>query len=311
MNIFMQRDSKVGIVCCSNGQGILNKETIELLQQTLLEIGLTPVFSDCIYAKESVFSGTARERAEALMNFYQNEEIKVIFDISGGDIANEILPYLDFDVIAEADKQFWGYSDLTTIINAIYAKTGKESVLYQVKNLVSGDSKRQIANFTDYIFAEKKDVTSCNYESVQKENRHLIENERTQNRSLFSFAYEFVQKESMQGILVGGNIRCLLKLAGTPYFPEMNKKVLLLEARSGEVPQMVTYLNQLKQMGVFEKINGILLGTFTAMEKKQCVPCIETLVKEYAGCEIPIAITKEIGHGVDSKAIVIGKSICL
>ena len=56
------------------------------------------------------------------MNFYQDREIQMIFDISGGDIANEILPYLDFEVIAENPKPFWGYSDLTTIMNAIYAK---------------------------------------------------------------------------------------------------------------------------------------------------------------------------------------------
>ena len=110
---------------------------------------------------------------------------------------------------------------------------------------------------------------------------------------------------------MGGNIRCLLKLAGTPYWPNMNEKILLLESLGGEVPQMVTFLNQLKQMGVFEKINGILLGTFTTMEKNACTPDIVTLVKQHAGENIPIAVTKEIGHGVDSKAVVIGDYIYL
>lgn len=294
----MLKNSKVGIVCCSNGQSVSNKKIIESLQQTLLEIGLIPVFSDYIYVKESVFSGTAKERAEALMNFYRDEEIKAIFDISGGDLANEILPYLDFDVIAKSDKQFWGYSDLTTIINAIYAKTGRTSVLYQVKNLVLGDSKRQIRNFTAAVFTDENESVSPKGEVTSKS-------------ALFSPEYEFVQKESMQGTLVGGNIRCLLKLAGTPYWPDMSGKVLLLESLGGEVPQMVTFLNQLKQMGVFEKINGILLGTFTEMEKNKCIPDIVTLVKEYAGQDIPIAVTREVGHGMDSKAVVIGKEICL
>ncbi len=34
----------------------------------------------------------------------------------------------------------------------------------------------------------------------------------------------------MDGIVVGGNIRCLLKLAGTPYWPDMREKILLLES---------------------------------------------------------------------------------
>ena len=59
-----------------------------------------------------------------------------IYDISGGDIANQLLPHLDFDSVAKSKAVFWGYSDLTTIINAIYTLTGKESVLYQVKNMV-------------------------------------------------------------------------------------------------------------------------------------------------------------------------------
>lgn len=294
--MILQRNSKVGIVCCSNGQLPSYKEDIESLEKALLDMGLIPVFSEFIYATDSVFSGTARERAKALMDFYIDGEIEAIFDISGGDIANEILPYLDFEIIGKSGKQFWGYSDLTTILNAFYAKTGCSSVLYQVKNLVWDESKRQIGDF-ESIVVEKEDE------------KQSVKDKEIQKSSLLSPEYKFVQKESMEGIVVGGNIRCLLKLAGTPYWPDMNQKILLLESLGGEVPQMVTYLNQLQQMGVFEKINGILLGTFTTMEKNQCKPDIVTLVKEYAGAEVPIAVTKEIGHGKDSKAMIIGDYI--
>jgi len=112
-------------------------------------------------------------------------------------------------------------------------------------------------------------------------------------------------------VVVGGNIRCFLKLAGTRYFPDLQGKILLLESYGGEVPQMATYLAQLKQLGAFRKVNGVLLGTFTTMEQKHCVPDIITLVKEICGPEMPIAKTAEIGHDDDSKAIVIGREICL
>ncbi|BCN30892.1 S66 family peptidase [Anaeromicropila herbilytica] len=281
----MEKQSKVAIVCCSNGQHHKYKAKIETLKNTLLQIGLVPVFSDYIYQEFSVFSGSGKERAESLMDFYRDEEIKAIFDISGGDIANEILPYLDFDLIAQSNKSFWGYSDLTTIVNAIYSKTGKESVLYQIRNMIYKDADNQIKNFTNTIFNNTND--------------------------LFTFNYEFVQKDSMHGNVVGGNIRCLLKLAGTEYWPDMTGKVLLLESFSGVVPQMVTYLNQLKQIGTFDKITGIIFGTFTEMEEQACSPNIIDLVKQYVGDDIPIAITDEIGHGVNSKAIVIGKELYL
>ena len=137
-----------------------------------------------------------------------------------------------------------------------------------------------------------------------------LQRERFQNRDeLFSPTFEFVQKDAMSGIVVGGNIRCFLKLAGTRYFPALENKILLLEALGGEVSQMATYLASLKQIGAFEKVNGIILGTFTTMEKNHCVPDIITLVKEYAHPETPIAVTKDIGHGDNTKAIFIGKEI--
>lgn len=282
----MKLGDKIGIVCCSNGQAVSNREKLEKLHLVIMnEIGLIPEWSSCIYEKDSVFSGSAKERADNLMKFYMDDGIKAIFDISGGDIANEILPYLDFAVIAETDKMLWGYSDLTTILNAVFTKTGKESVLYQLRNVVREDAKNQITHFRNTLLNGKK--------------------------SLFEFQYTFIQGKRMQGTVVGGNIRCLLKLAGTEYWPNMNEKILLLEAYSGGVPQMVTYLNQLKQMEVFEQISGILLGTFTQMEEENGISKIEDLVKKYAGNDIPIACTPEIGHGADSKGVVIGKEYLL
>lgn len=281
----MKNQLKTAVVCCSNGQPTENKSKVELLKNKLENLGLNPIFSDFIYKREGVFSGSPEERADALMSFYKNEEIKEIFDISGGDVANEILPYLDFEIISKSEKRFWGYSDLTTIINAIYAKTGKKSVLYQIRNLVGDCSQQQMNNFSDTLIYGK--------------------------RGLFDFNYTFVQGEGMKGVVLGGNIRCLLKLAGTEYFPDMNGKILLLESRGGTVPQMTTYLSQLKQIGVFGQINGIVLGTFTKMEQEKCSPDITELVKGYAGSRLPIVKTNEIGHGADSKGIVIGEEIAL
>lgn len=281
----LQKGDKIGIVCCSNGQKKVYQDKTEQLKERLLAIGLRPILSPFIYEKESVAAGTAEERADALMNFYKDEAIKAIFDISGGDIANEVLPYLDFDKIAEAGKEFWGYSDLTTIINAIYAQTQKSSVLFQVRNFIYQDGAIRISEFEKYIFEGKPD--------------------------LFDFPYHFVRGTQLEGIVVGGNIRCLLKLAGTEYFPNMTDKVLLLEAMSGEMPQIVTYLSQLQQMGVFDKIRGVVLGTFTKYEENRNASPIEELVMRYVPGHMPIVKTDYIGHGTDSKAIMIGRVISL
>ena len=281
----LKHGDKIGIVCCSNGQKQSHTEKVQRLEKTLADIGLNPVFSDYIYEKENVFSGTAKERAEALMEFYKDEEIKGIFDISGGDIANGILPYLDYEVIANSAKLFWGYSDLTTVLNAIYTKTGKPSLLYQIRNLIYDKKEQQIENFKNSVLHNKND--------------------------LFDINYKFIQQNKMEGIVVGGNIRCFLKLAGTEYMPDFTDKILLLESMGGTVAKIETYLCQLKQLGAFDKVAGILLGTFTEMEAEHCVPTVETLVKRIVGEELPIAVTREIGHGIDSKGVVIGRKVVL
>ena len=89
----MKKQTKVAIVACSNAQPHANREKLAKLEAALSELGLVPIFGDYIYEKESIFSGTGKERAESLMRFYRDPEIQAIFDISGGDIANEILPF--------------------------------------------------------------------------------------------------------------------------------------------------------------------------------------------------------------------------
>lgn len=270
---------KVGIVSCSNGQLSSYKKDIDELDSLLMNRGITPVYSDYIYATDSVAAGKPMDRAKALMDFYNDENIDAIFDISGGDIANEILDYLDYQDIATSSKRFWGYSDLTTVINAIYSMTGKESVLYQAKNLVWDESGKQ------------KDIFMT--------------------ESMYRFDYDFIQGKSMKGTVVGGNIRCFLKLAGTPYFPDANGKVLFLEALSGGEAQIRTYFAQLKQLGVFSVINGLFLGTFTELEGNENNCDIASIIKDYVDVNLPVAKTSDIGHGKTSKALVIGKEYSL
>ena len=278
------KGDKIGIVACSNAQLLSNKEKINELEKVLKDIGLNPIFSKFIYEKYSVFSGSGKERGEALMNFYLDKDIKAIFDISGGDLANEVLDYLDFEIIKNNPKAFFGYSDLTTIINEIKTKTGNVSYLYQIRNLIYSFKDIQKERFINSILLGKDD--------------------------LFNIKYEFLQGNKMSGVVVGGNIRCFLKLSGTPYMPNLENKILLLESYGGEVALMTTYLTQLKQMGAFKKIKGIILGTFTKMEENKVKPNIEEIVLKIVNDKnLPIIKTNEIGHGMDSKCMIIGKNI--
>ena len=267
-----------GIVACSDVQKEEWKSQNEELISYLKSLGKDVVVSPLIYEKTNKRAGTPKEKAQALMDMYTNPLVEEIYDISGGDLANEIIPYLDYDRIHNSKGVLFGYSDLTCVINAIYAKTGEINVLYQAKNLVYKDKEIQ---------------------------RHRFEN----RAELFSPEFSIVQGKGMEGIVVGGNLRCFLKLAGTEYFPDLTDKILLLESLGGDEARINTYLCQLEQLGAFKKIRGLLLGTFTEMQKKEGKEAVVKLVQRVAGHELPIAQTQEIGHGADSKAIIIGGKI--
>ena len=171
----MKKGDKIGIVACSNGLKENSRQEMEYLKDTLEELGLIPVFSRYLYAGNGVESAGRRKRAEELMNFYRDEEIKGIFDVSGGDLANGVLPWLDYEEIKESGKAFWGYSDLTTVVNAITAKTGKPSVLYQIRNLIYQDGEEQKCRFR-----------SCLLEQNQRQGIGSTQNQTQKNRSLQS-----------------------------------------------------------------------------------------------------------------------------
>lgn len=278
----MQRiTQQAGIVCCSDGLAKNQQEQVHNLRDALRQMNISVIMSPYLYQG----TGTARQKAQALMALYDNDDIHDVFDISGGDLANELLPYLDYKRIADSGKTFWGYSDLTSILNGIYSKTGNPGVLYQIRNLIGVCGQEQQEEF---------------YQMLQRK-----------GDDLFRFDYHFIQGTEMEGTVIGGNIRCLLKLAGTEYFPDCHDRILLLESLSGGMSRIIAYFSQLQQMGVLDRCVGILLGTFTQLEKENGTEAAVGLLQRFVRRDLPIAKTKQIGHGADSKAIMIGKSMCL
>ncbi|NLK94177.1 MAG: LD-carboxypeptidase [Clostridiales bacterium] len=280
----LSKGDSVGIVASSNGININMKDKLEYLFNKLENMGLNIILSKYIYMKYSEYNGTGIERAGEINRFFADKSIKVIFDISGGDLANEVLDYLDYKLIAENPKGFFGYSDLSVILNAINSKANIVTYNYQLRNLIGSFEKIQTTNFINTFFYN--------------------------DGSLFNLDFQWIQGNEMAGKVVGGNIRCFLKLAGTKYMPDFNNKILLLESLNGNVAKIATALEQYKQIGAFSNINGIILGTFTEMERENYDINVVDLVKKAINNDnLPIVKTKSIGHGQDAKCIAIGKEI--
>ena len=280
-HLILNNGDRIGIIGCSNGIRSEARWQLEQLQGILMQMGLVPVLSPYLF-REGYETSTERQRAEALMDCYRDERVTAIFDISGGDLANGVLDYLDYERIQNTPKSMFGYSDLTTVLNAIYQKTGQKGYLYQLRNLVSDNGIMQHMRFSNSLFQGKLD--------------------------LYQIHWHWIQNISMEGIVVGGNLRCLLKLAGTEYFPNMKDKLLFLESRSGNIEFIASCFTQLKQMGVFKQIKGLLLGTFSQLDEQWGSFMAEKIALQVLNDRLlPVARTMEVGHGTDSKCLIIGE----
>ena len=284
---FLNKGDKIGVISCSNGLNIKHKNIIDELKLNLKSLDIDMVEGDTLYAKEyNLFSGTGEEKARALEKLFLDKDIKMIFDISGGDLANEVLDFLDFNLIKENPKPFFGYSDLTVLLNAIYSQCHIATYNYQLRNLIGKFKEEQMQNFKASFIEGKEDI--------------------------FNLDYKWINGSHLEGRIVGCNIRCLLKLAGTKYMPDFKDKILFLESFSGNSAKMVTYITQYKNLGVFNEVKGIILGEFTEMEREDLKPDIVEILKRVIGAiNIPILKTRDLGHGADAKCIPIGKYLIL
>lgn len=270
---------KIAVCCLSNGRQTKEKNDIDKTLGMFESLGYEIMLEDEIYNEQGLGSESPQKRAGFVNKAFSDPEVLAVVDISGGDIAQECLPYLDFKVIKESKATFWGFSDLTCIINAIYSQTEKQSNLMWATQLARTER-------LDYM-------------------RMLLDEKPALPQDIY-----FIQGKAMQGVLVGGNIRCLLKLKGTSLFPDLKDKILFLEGYSNSVTTVKELLGQLEDMGAFDRIRGLILGQFTYIDKEYGENYMDSLIKGFIKKEdLPIARTHMVGHSKDSLALRIGDEI--
>ena len=282
----LKEKDTIALVSSSNGlESSLNKD-IENLKSILNSLNINVVQSTYLFKDTNNLSYDGYLRANDIMKFFKDSSIKAIFDLSGGDLCNEVLRFLDYSLIKENNKPYFGYSDVSVLLNTLYSKSNIVSYNYQLRNIIKDTSKTQLKLFKNTLFNKKND--------------------------LFEFKYKFLQGDFLEGIVIGGNIRCFLKLSGTKYMPNFDNKILFLESLGGDLNKIATFIEQYHQIGAFDKINGILLGEFTELEKNYDLEFIcKFLLSKINIKNIPIVKTEELGHSKMSRAITIGDYLLL
>lgn len=234
--------NKIALVACSNGFSPKDQELITNLKNTLADLTLDAVLSKHLFKSDGSIPNEGEQKAIEFNNFVRDDSIKAIFDISGGDTANLTLDYIDFQLIRKKKTFYFGYSDNSVLLNAIAYKSRIPTFHYCLRNIVLDESRDQLAYFKNNIL-----------------NNELVK---------ISFQYEYMKGHNLRGMVFGGNLRCFLKLAQTRFFPNLKKKVLFLESYGGNEQRISSYLQQIRQMGVFRQIKGLILGNFTELHSR-------------------------------------------
>lgn len=278
---------KVGIVSPSRqvtpqeisyGLGYLNK------------IGLNPVLSPNVFASYRYMAGTPQQRASDLMEFYCNPEIKAIFSTAGGDGSQMIAPFLDYEIIRNNPKPLIGFSDTTAIQNAIFTQTG----IPQITGFLLGYDFLHGNN--EFRNGEISPVTAASLQS-----------------QLFGTFFKAQGGQSViggkaEGILVGGCISLFKSLCGTPYFPDIRGKILLIEDEEEKTYKLDLMLQQIRQQPSFTEIKGIVFGDFYNCEIRRPEDgSTDEMINYFCrGLSIPVIRRFPYGHQKSRQVLSIG-----
>lgn len=266
----LKTGDKVGIISPASA---LEESDISAGLAYLKQNGLIPVLGNHAKSQYRYMGGTDSERAQDIMDFFCNPEIKALFCTRGGAGSLRLLPYLDYEIIKQNPKPVFGLSDITALQNALYAKT---------KNI----------SYSGFLLVY--DFRNGSVNPMQnKDLQHIFRGE-----SLEYHSGQTASTGATEGILLGGNIAAFNMLCGTPYFPDLRNKILLLEDVGIKSYQLDMMLQQLKLQNGFSQIKGLIFGQFSNIRiVDECDGTIEDNIRYF--CEnlnIPVIMNFEYGH---------------
>jgi len=192
-------------------------------------------------------AGTDKERAADLNAMFADNSVDAIMPFRGGWGCNRILPLIDFNIIRENPKILVGYSDITTLLLSIFAKTG----------LITFHGPVGKSEWTDYTKQNFKEVLTGQQKLFNIPDKNLCED---------CDELETITPGKVKGKLLGGNLSVLTAMMGSDYLPDWNNSILFLEDVGEDVYRLDRMLTQLKLNGVLEEISGFIFGQCTSCE---------------------------------------------
>lgn len=224
------------------------------------------------------FAGTRAQRLADLHGAFEDANTGVVASLRGGYGSNYLLDGLDFDLIRQHPKPFFGYSDLTGMQLRLLDEIGLPAFHgpmvaadFAAENGVHLPSFQAALGGQPYSLGSAEGLRVLKYGEVQTATR---------------------------GVLYGGCLSILDSLLGTPYEPQTEGKLLFLEDTGAKPYQVDRMLWQLRQAGKLEGVRGIVFGEMLDCVSPGASPNLldEVILNVFHDFDGPIAIGLRSGH---------------
>jgi muramoyltetrapeptide carboxypeptidase LdcA involved in peptidoglycan recycling len=283
------------VVSPATSLAVIPPEQRALAVERFAALGLTVSFSAHAEECDQFRSSSIESRVADLHAAFADPQVDGIVTTLGGYNSNQLLRYLDYALIAANPKLLCGYSDITALATAIYAKTGL--VTYSGPHFSTFAMLRGVEYTTEYFkrclmesapFEVQQAPTWSDDEwYLDQQNRAFIENE----------GYLVINPGRAEGTLLGGNLCTLNLLQGTEYLPALRGAILLIEDDFESRPlNFDRDLQSLLHQPGFSEVRGLLIGRFqkaSAMSREALIAIIKSK-QELDG--IPVVAQASFGH---------------
>lgn len=254
-------------------------EAFEQGVAVLESLGFAVSIPKSIFKRQGYHAGADAERAEILMELFADPGIRAILCARGGFGCIKLLSLLDFESIKKHPKVFVGFSDVTTLLVAIYQRC--RMVTFHGPLVTS--------------LAKSSDATISGLMHAVATNTPVV---------LTPARPEVLKPGRATGPVLGGNLATLIHLVGTPYAPDLSGHILFLEDRGEALYRIDRMISHLYLSGHLDGVAGVLLGSF---EDCGDIKDVYGIVKKaFQDRPVPILAGADLGHGEKNITLPVG-----
>lgn len=235
-------------------------------------------------------SGTPQDRASEFMELIEDPKVDGLISTIGGMNSSSLIPFLDFDKIRKSRKIICGFSDVTSLHLAILKFAGLRTIYGPSVMCWFGDWPNGVEEsqewFLDASMRHMNGSRSVKTPSHWSNHKRRWDNGdwKTVSREWYpNDGWRILSEGSIEAPILALNLNTLTSAAGTAYWPDFRDKILLLEDMEAPLSRTERALNQLKYIGVFDQIKGLIIGKPEVYDQQGASFGYDELIQEIVG----------------------------